>query len=127
MADDLFERGLAMRRQVLGDEYVDRALSNVDDFTRDLQRIITEHAWGGVWAREGLNLKQRSLINLAMLASLNRSHELEIHLHGALRNGCTLDEIRETLLQVAIYAGFPAAVDAFRVAGRVLREEGLLP
>lgn len=126
MAEDLFDRGLAMRRQVLGGEYVDQALSNVDDFSRDLQRMITEFAWGGVWSRDGLSLKQRSLINLAMLSSLNRPHELEIHLRGALHNGCTADEIRETLLQVAIYAGFPAAVDAFRVARRVLTEEGVL-
>jgi 4-carboxymuconolactone decarboxylase len=126
MSDELYRRGMTARRQVLGDEYVDRATTNVDDFTRDLQRMITEFAWGGVWSRDGLSLKQRSLNNLSMLAALNRPHELEIHLRGALNNGCTSDEIRETLLQVAIYAGFPAAVDAFRVARRVLTEEGVL-
>ena len=126
MSDDLYDKGMAMRRQVLGDDYVDGAMANVDDFTRDLQQMITEFAWGGVWAREGLSLKQRSLNNLSMLAALNRPHELEIHLRGALRNDCTVDEIRETLLQVAIYAGFPAAVDAFRVVKRVLTEEGIL-
>ncbi len=126
MSDDLYDKGMAIRRQVLGDDYVDGAIANVDDFTRDLQQMITEFAWGGVWAREGLSLKQRSLNNLSMLAALNRPHELEIHLRGALRNDCTVDEIRETLLQVAIYAGFPAAVDAFRVVKRVLTEEGIL-
>jgi 4-carboxymuconolactone decarboxylase len=126
VSSDLYDQGLAMRRQVLGDDYVDAALANADEFTRDLQRMITEFAWGGVWSRDGLSPKQRSLNNLCMLAALNRPHELEIHLHGALRNGCTADEIRESLLQVAIYAGFPAAVDAFRVAKRVLTEEGVL-
>ena len=127
MPDELYQRGMTARRKVLGDDYVDRATANADDFTRDLQRMITEFAWGGVWSREGLSLKQRSLNNLCMLAALNRPHELEIHLHGALNNGCTPEEIRETLLQVAIYAGFPAAVDAFRVARRVLTEEEVLP
>ncbi len=126
MSDELHDSGMATRRKVLGDEYVDAALANADDFSRDLQRMITEFAWGGVWSREGLSLKQRSLNNLCMLAALNRPHELEIHLRGALNNGCTPDEIRETLLQVAIYAGFPAAVDAFRVARRVLSEAGAI-
>lgn len=126
MPDELYDTGLTTRRQVLGEDYVSRSLANVDDFTRDLQRMITEFAWGGVWSRDGLSLKQRSLNNLCMLSALNRPHELEIHLRGALRNGCTADEIRETLLQVAIYAGFPAAVDAFRVAKLVLTEEGVI-
>lgn len=126
MSDDLYEKGMTIRRQVLSDSYVERSIANADDFTRDLQRMITEFAWGGVWSRDGLSLKQRSLNNLCMLAALNRPHELEIHLRGALRNGCSAAEIRETLLQVAIYAGFPAAVDAFRVAKRVLTEEGAL-
>ena len=126
MSDDLHDRGMATRRKVLGDEYVDAALANADEFSRDLQRMITEFAWGGVWSRDGLSLKQRSLNNLGMLAALNRPHELEIHLRGALNNGCTPDEIRETFLQVAIYAGFPAAVDAFRVARRVLSESGAI-
>ncbi|MGA7671840.1 MAG: carboxymuconolactone decarboxylase family protein [Nitrolancea sp.] len=126
MADDLFESGMKVRRQVLGDAHVDRSLANADEFSRDLQRMITEFAWGGVWTREGLSLKQRSLNNVAMLSAINRPYELEIHLRGALHNGCSVDEIRETLLQVAIYAGFPAALDAFRVAKQVLTEEGAL-
>ncbi len=126
MSDELFDNGMVTRRRVLGDDYVDQSLANVDDFTRDLQRMITEFAWGGVWSRDGLSLKQRSLLNLAMLSALNRPHELEIHLRGALNNGCTPNEIRETLLQVAIYAGFPAAVDAFRVAKRVLTDAGVI-
>jgi 4-carboxymuconolactone decarboxylase len=124
MSDELYDKGMALRRKVLGDEYVDRASANIDDFNRDFQRMVTEFCWGGVWGREGLSLKQRSLNNLGMLAALNRPHELETHLRGALRNGCTLVEIRETLLQVAIYAGVPAAVDAFRIAKRVIEEEG---
>ena len=126
MPEDRYDKGMAIRRQVLGDDYVDRSLAAVDDFTRDLQRMVTESAWGGVWSRDGLSLKQRSLNTVSMLAAINRPRELEIHLHGALRNGCSADEIRETLLQVAIYAGFPAALDAFRVARRVLTEEGVL-
>ena len=126
MTDDLFESGMEVRRQVLGDAHVDRSLANADEFSRDLQRMITEFAWGGVWTREGLSLKQRSLNNVAMLSAINLPHELEIHLRGALHNGCSVDEIRETLLQVAIYAGFPAALDAFRVAKQVLTEEGAL-
>ena len=126
MSDELFENGMKIRRQVLGDAHVDRSLANADEFSKDLQRLVTEFAWGGVWTREGLSLKQRSLNNLAMLSVLNRPHELEIHLRGALHNGCSVDEIRETLLQVAIYAGFPAALDAFRVAKQVLIEEGAL-
>ena len=126
MSDELFERGMKIRRQVLGDAHVDRSLAGADEFSQDLQRMVTEFAWGGVWSRDGLSLKQRSLSNLAMLSVLNRPHELEIHLRGALHNGCSVDEIRETLLQVAIYAGFPAALDAFRVAKQILTEEGAL-
>jgi 4-carboxymuconolactone decarboxylase len=124
MSDELYDKGMAIRRKVLGDEYVDRASANIDDFNRDFQRMVTEFCWGGVWGRDGLSLKQRSLNNLCMLAALNRPHELETHVRGALRNGCTLVEIRETLMQVAIYAGVPAAVDAFRIAKRVIEEEG---
>lgn len=125
MSDELYDKGMAIRRKVLGDEYVDRASANIDDFNRDFQRMVTEFCWGGVWGREGLSHKQRSLNNLGMLAALNRPHELETHVRGALRNGCTLVEIRETLLQVAVYAGVPAAVDAFRIAKRVIEEEGV--
>ena len=125
MSDELYDKGMAIRRKVLGDEYVDRATANVDDFNRDFQRMVAEFCWGGVWGREGLSHKQRSLNNLCLLSALNRPHELEVHIRGALRNGCTVEEIRETLLQVAVYAGIPAGVDSFRIAKRVLEEEGV--
>ncbi len=101
MTTSLFEQGLAVRKAVLGDDYVEASIKNADDFNRPLQELVTEYCWGAVWTREGLPRKTRSLLNLAMLATLNRPHELELHLRGALRNGCTKDEIREVLLQVA--------------------------
>ena len=109
-----------MRRQVLGDAYVDKATSNVDDFNRDFQRIVTEYCWGEVWTRQVLTNKQRSLNNLCIIATLNRAAEFEIHVRGALRNGCTPEEIRDTLIQVAVYAGIPAGVEAFRIAAQGL-------
>jgi 4-carboxymuconolactone decarboxylase len=124
--DDLYKRGMAVRRQVLGDAYVDKATSNVDDFNRDFQRIVTEYCWGEVWTRQVLTNKQRSLNNLCIIATLNRAAEFEIHVRGALRNGCTPEEIRDTLIQVAVYAGIPAGVEAFRIARKVLMEEGAL-
>jgi 4-carboxymuconolactone decarboxylase len=116
-----YDRGLEIRRRVLGNEYVDKALQSADDFNRPLQDLVTEYCWGAVWGREGLPPKTRSMLNLAMLSVLNRPHELQAHLEGALRNGVTSDEIREILLQVAIYAGVPAAVDSFRIAREVLK------
>jgi 4-carboxymuconolactone decarboxylase len=123
LQDDLFETGMRIRREVLGDEYVDRASAGANDFNRDFQRLVTEYCWGASWGRDGLTRKQRSLNNLCLLAALNRPHEFEIHVRGALRNGCTHEEIRETLIQVAVYAGIPAGVEAFRIAARVLTEE----
>lgn len=120
---ELYDRGMKIRREVLGDAYVDNALRNADDFSKPFQELVTEFCWGASWGREGLSRKQRSLNNLCMLAALGRSHELEIHLRGALRNGCTHDEIRETLMQAAVYAGIPVGVEAFRVAKKVLAEE----
>ena len=117
-----FDRGLAIRRRVLGARYVDEALRTADDFTRPLQELVTEFCWGAVWTRPGLPRKTRSMLNLAMLTALNRPHELRLHLRGALRNGCTRQEIMEVLLQAAIYCGVPAAVDSFRVAREVLAE-----
>jgi len=114
--DGLFEEGLAIRRDVLGAEYVDNAIAGSTDFTRPLQDLVTEYCWGAVWSRPGLDRRTRSLINLAMLTALNHQHELRLHVKGALRNGATRDEIREVLLQAAIYCGVPAAVDAFRSA-----------
>lgn len=125
MTGDLYNKGMQIRREVLGDTYVDNATKNVDDFNRDFQRIVTEYCWGGTWGREGLSRKQRSLNNLCILAVLNRPHEFELHLRGALRNGCSLEEIRETLIQIAVYAGIPTGVDAFRIARKVLADEGI--
>jgi 4-carboxymuconolactone decarboxylase len=117
---DRFEEGLAKRRQVIGDEYVDRAFAGATDFDRDWQRLLTEYCWGEVWGGTALSDRQRSLHNLCLLAALNRQHEFELHFRGALRNGCTVDELRETLIQIAVYVGVPAGVEAFRIARRVL-------
>ena len=111
-----------MRRAVLGEEYVNRSLAQADEFTKPLQELVTEYCWGAVWTRPVLSRKTRSLINLAMLSALNRPHELKLHVKGALRNGCTKDEIREVLLQVTIYCGVPAGVDSFRAAVEAFRE-----
>jgi len=119
-----FEQGLALRREVLGDAYVDKALAEADAFTEPLQELITEYCWGAVWTRPGLPRTTRSLLTLAMLTALNRPHEVRLHLHGALRNGCTKTEIVEVLLQAAIYCGVPAAIDSLRVAREVFREVG---
>ncbi len=127
MPDSLFEKGLEVRKAVLGSEYVENSLKNADEFSRPLQELVTEYCWGAVWTREGLPRKTRSMLNLAMLATLNRPHELRLHLRGALRNGVTPDEIREILLQVGIYVGVPAAVDSFRIAREVLAEEQAKP
>jgi 4-carboxymuconolactone decarboxylase len=124
---ELYKKGIAVRRQVLGDEYVDSVTSNLTDFDKPWQKLVTEHAWGDIWARDAeLSLKQRSLNNLCILAALNRPHELEVHIRGAVRNGCTPGEIRDVFLQVAVYAGMPAGLDAFKLAKRVLLEEGLI-
>ena len=122
MTKELFEAGLKVRREVLGAEYVDAAISQADDFSRPLQELVTEYCWGAVWSRPGLSRKTRSLINLAMLTALNRPHEVQVHLRGALHNGCTKEEIMEVLLQTAIYCGLPAALDSFRLARKVFSE-----
>jgi 4-carboxymuconolactone decarboxylase len=118
-----YEEGLAVRREVLGRDYVDQAIAQADDLTRPLQDLVTEYCWGEVWSRPGLPRKTRSLLNLAMLTALNRPHEVKLHLRGALRNGCSREEIMEVLLQTAIYCGVPAAVDSVRLAREVFREE----
>lgn len=120
MNDDLFEKGLGIRKAVLGKDYVQRSLDSADDFTMPLQRLVTEYCWGEIWGRDTLPKKTRSMLNLAMLTALNRPHELKLHVRGALNNGCTPEEIREVLLQACIYAGVPAAVDAFRTAREVI-------
>jgi 4-carboxymuconolactone decarboxylase len=118
----IYDRGLAIRRAVIGDAYVDKALSEADDFSGPLQDLVTEYCWGAVWGREELPLKTRSMLNLAMIPILNRPNELRTHIRGALTNGVTRAEIREVFLQVAIYAGVPAAVDCFRIAREVFAE-----
>lgn len=122
MNDDLFDKGLAIRKSVLGAEFVEKSIASADDFNMPLQRLVTEYCWGAVWGREELPKKTRSLLNLAMLSCLGRNHELKMHTKGAIRNGCTKEEVREVLLQVAIYCGVPAAVDSFRVAKEALAE-----
>ena len=122
MTDDLYERGLEIRRAVVGTEYVERSLAEADDFTRPLQELVTRYCWGDVWSRPGLERRERSMINLSMIAALNRPHELKLHVRGAINNGLNKDEIREILLQVAIYAGVPASLDSFRVAKEVFAE-----
>ncbi|WP_248806832.1 carboxymuconolactone decarboxylase family protein [Pseudomonas sp. MWU13-2100] len=112
--------GVEMRRQVMGDAFVDRALGNASEFSQPLQDFVNEHAWGSVWNRGGLPLKTRSLITLAALTALKCPQELKGHVRGALNNGCTVEEIREALLHCAVYAGVPAAIDAFRAAQEVI-------
>lgn len=123
MADDeRLAAGLDMRKAVLGPAHVERSMANVSEFGRPVQELVTEYCWGEVWTREGLERKTRSLLNLVMLTALNRMHEFAVHVRGAARNGCTRQEIQETLLQTAVYCGVPAALESFRVAERVLGE-----
>ena len=122
MNDELFKKGLEIRKSVLGKEYVEKSIAAADDFNMPLQQLVTEYCWGAVWGREELPKKTRSMLNLAMLSCLNRPHELKIHVQGALRNGVSKTEIREVLLAVMIYAGVPAAVDSFRVAREAINE-----
>jgi len=129
MDKELQERGEAVRRQVLGDDYVDRAIGNADDFSRPFQDVLNEYCWGLAWTDKALDLKQRSLLNLGMLAALNRMHEFGIHFRGAIRNGLTEEELRAVLIQIAVYCGVPAGVEAFRVARSVrddMRQKGEL-
>jgi 4-carboxymuconolactone decarboxylase len=118
--ENQYQRGMKVRREVLGDEYVDRAQATATALTKDFQDLITRYAWGDVWARPGLDRRTRSCITIAMTVALNRPDELAIHLRGALRNGVTVGELREILLQTAVYCGIPAAHMAFRVAAEVL-------
>ncbi len=124
MDKQTFDRGLEIRKSVLGAEFVEKSLQTADDFNRPLQELVTEYCWGAVWGREELPRKVRSMLNLAMLSALNRPHELEMHIRGALRNGVTREEIREVLLQVAIYCGVPAAVDLVPHCAQSLRGIG---
>jgi 4-carboxymuconolactone decarboxylase len=117
-----YERGMAMRRKVLGDAYVDGTMANVDDFNRDFEALLTEFAWGAVWGDDRLKPRDRSILNLGMIACLGRMHEFELHFRGAMRNGLTREELSAILRHIAVYCGFPAAVDCQRVAKKVLAE-----
>jgi 4-carboxymuconolactone decarboxylase len=117
-----FERGLKTRRAVLGNDYVDRSLEQADDFNWPLQQLATEWCWDEIWNRPGLDRRSRSILNLGMIAALNRPHELRLHVRGAINNGLTKDELKEMFLQVGVYCGLPAALDCFRIAREVFKE-----
>ena len=123
MSDETYEKGLAIRKAVLGDDYVNASLAKADDFNGDFQRLVTEFCWGAGWGREGaLSRRDRSLMNIVLLGALNRGEEFKLHVRGALRNGVTREEIREALIHLSIYAGIPAGVEGFRLARQVLTE-----
>src|SRR5256885_17108656 len=122
MDEATYDKGLEIRKQVLGEAYVAKAAGNADDFSKPFQDLVTEYCWGAVWGRDGLPLKTRSMLNLAMISVLNRPNELRTHIKAALTNGVSRNEIREIFLQLAIYAGVPAAVDSFRIAGEAFAE-----
>ena len=122
MDKDVYETGLEIRTQVLGEEYVGNSMRNADDFNRDFQQFVTEYCWGACWGRQALDNTQRSLINIAMLAAMGRWEEFELHFKGALNNGCDLEQIKDTLFHVGVYAGIPSSVSAFKIARRVLAE-----
>jgi len=125
MDKPMFDKGLAIRKSVLGAEFVDNAFKSADDFNREFQELVTQYCWGEVWGRPGLDKKTRSMLNLAMLSALNRPHEIKLHVRGALNNGLTKEEIKEVFMQVAIYCGVPAGVDGFRIAREVFKEMGI--
>ena len=125
MNQELFDKGLKTRREVLGAEYVDASLKSADDFNMEMQELVTQYCWGDVWNRPGLERKTRSFLNLAMITALNRPHELKLHVRGAINNGLTKQEIKEVFLQAAIYCGVPAAIDSFRTAKEVFKEMGI--
>ena len=120
--EDLFEKGLAVRKEVLGADYVERSIAGADDFTRTMAEWSTAYCWGALWTRPGFDRRSRSIVNLAMISALNRPHELKLHIKGALKNGLTRDEIKEIFLQVAVYAGVPAGIDSFRIARDAFKE-----
>ena len=122
MKDPTYEAGLAVRRRVLGEAHVKRSIENATEFDKDFQELVTRHAWGDIWTRPGLDHRTRSLITIAMLAALGRNEELELHVRATRNTGATADEVKEVLMQVAIYAGIPAANSAFRIAKTALAE-----
>jgi len=120
--ESAFEQGLALRKQVLGADYVEKSMAAADDFSRAMQMLSTEYCWGAIWTRPGLSLRDRSLLNLGIISALNRPHELRLHIRGALRNGLSREEIQEVLLQVAVYCGIPAGMASFQLAREVFAE-----
>ena len=122
---EMYDRGLKVRREVLGADYVDKQIASADDFNRPMQNLVTEYCWGAIWNRPGLDRRTRSMLNLAMLSALNRHHEFKAHVKGAIKNGVTKQEITEVLLQVAIYCGVPAGVEHFRLAREAFKEAGI--
>ena len=124
--DQQFEDGLRIRKQVMGEAFVEKAFSDLDAFSAPLQEYITRNAWGTTWCRDGLDLKTRSLVTLSMLTALGRAHELRGHVRGAVNNGASMKEIQEVLLHASVYCGMPLAVDAFRSAHEVLSEMGMI-
>ena len=120
MTSEKFEKGMAVRRAVLGDAYVDRAMAGATEFTKPLQALVTENCWGEIWTREAIPKKTRSLITIAILAALKAPEEIKLHVRGALRNGCTVEEIQDVLLQATVYCGVPAGIDAFRAAKEII-------
>ncbi len=123
MDKELFDKGLAVRKEVLGADYVDKALQSADDFNRDFQELVSEYCWGVCWGSDTLSRPERSILNLGMLAALGRMHEFELHFRGALKNGLTRDQLKDVLTQIAVYCGIPAGVECFRIARRVLDEQ----
>ena len=123
--DSLFERGLKVRKEVLGEDYVNKSIAGADEFTRTMAEWSTEFCWGALWTRPGVDRRFRSIVNLAMISVLNRPHELKLHVKAALKNGLTKDEIKEIFLQVAIYCGIPASLDAFKTASGVFKDRGI--
>ena len=125
MNKEQFEKGLAIRRSVVGEAYVDASLSAADDFSMPMQELVTEFCWGEVWSRPGLDRRSRSILNLGMIAALNRPEELAVHVRGAINNGVTKEEIKECLLQVAVYVGMPAGLGCFKIARQVFKDMGI--
>ena len=123
MDKERFDKGLEMRKQVLGAEYVEKSMSGANDFNREFQQLVTEYAWGQCWGSEVLSKKERSILNLGMLAALGRMHEFELHFKGAVRNGLTAEQLKEVLTQIAVYCGIPAGIESFRIGRKVLDEQ----
>jgi 4-carboxymuconolactone decarboxylase len=125
MNKELFEKGLAVRKAVVGESYVEASLKGADEFSMPMQELVTEFCWGSVWTRPGLDRRSRSILNLGMIAALNKPEELAIHVRGAINNGVTKDEIKECLLQVAVYCGMPAGLSSFKIARQVFKDMGI--